>query len=133
MNSGGGEGIAVAVVLVVYLAIFALVIAAIALALWAVIDAARRPDWQFEAAGQNKTLWIVLPAAGAAMCQLLGLVAALVYLLSIRKKLQAALPPQSGYGGYGGPVSMPPPGWPGGPGGPPPGWPGGPGGPPPGH
>ena len=51
--------------------------------LWGLIDAARRPDWAFMATGSNKTLWIVLIAV-------LGAIPAIIYLLAIRPKVQAA-------------------------------------------
>ena len=44
----------------------------------ALIDAASRPAWAWERAGQNKTLWIVLLVVGIP-CGLIGLVAAVVY------------------------------------------------------
>lgn len=126
MNGAGG-GIALGAVLLFYLVVLLLVFGSIGLAIWAIVDAARRPDWQFEATGQNKVLWIVLPAAGAAMCQLVSLVSALIYLLSIRKKLDAAVPPPYGYQpGYLPPGPVPPGPYnaaPPGPYGPPPGWP----------
>ncbi len=75
-----------------------LVVAAVALALpiWAIVDAAGRPDGVWVAAGQNKTLWIVLIAVLTVLCGA-GWIIALIYLLAIRPKLIAA---QAG-GGYG--------------------------------
>ena len=61
----------------------------LAVPIWGIVDAAQRPDSQWQAAGQNKTTWIVLMAAGALFCGIVGFVLALVYLLSIRPKLQA--------------------------------------------
>ena len=40
----------------------------VALPVWGIVDAARRPDAAWQQAGQNKTLWIVLQAAGLALC-----------------------------------------------------------------
>jgi uncharacterized membrane protein len=51
--------------------------------LWGLIDAARRPDTAYQAAGQNKVLWIVL-------CVVLGALGSLIYLLAIRPKVAAA-------------------------------------------
>jgi hypothetical protein len=45
------------------------------------VDAARRPEWAFRAAGHNKTLWIVLEAIGIVF---FGVVLALIYFLAIR-------------------------------------------------
>jgi Protein of unknown function (DUF2516) len=55
----------------------------------ALIDAASRPAWAWEQAGQNKTLWIVLFAVGI-FCGLVGLVAAVIYATSIRPRVVAA-------------------------------------------
>jgi hypothetical protein len=55
------------------------------LTVWALIDAAMRPDWAFRAAGHNKTLWIVLEAVGLVVC---GLVISLIYLIAIRPSVQ---------------------------------------------
>lgn len=85
---------------------------ALAVSLWALIDAAMRPTWAWEAAGQNKTLWIVLNVAGLFVC---GLVIGLVYLLAIRPKVASGQTGGSGGGGgYGGPGATwgPPPGGP---------------------
>ena len=57
-------------------------------ALIALVDAARRPVGQWEAA-QQQTLWIVLTAVGLVVWPL-GLVVGLVYLVVIRRQLQAA-------------------------------------------
>ena len=64
-------------------------IAMLAVTIWGIVDAAQRPDYQWVAAGQNKTMWIVLMAVGALFCGIFGFVLALVYLLSIRPKLMA--------------------------------------------
>jgi hypothetical protein len=58
------------------------------LALWALIDAAIRPSQVFQAAGQNKTLWIVLPIVGMFLFVLVGGVLGIVYLTAIRPKLK---------------------------------------------
>ena len=51
--------------------------------------AVARPDHQWVSAGQNKTMWIVLLAVGALACGPVGFVLALVYLFSIRPRLQS--------------------------------------------
>ena len=92
-------------------------LAALVISIWALVDVLRRPDWAFQAARQNKTLWVVLNIVGLFVC---GLVIGLIYLLAIRPKVAAAQgggPPggygggQYGggqpYGGYGGPGSGP--------------------------
>lgn len=71
------------------LLIVLLLLGSVVLPLWGLVDAARRPDGQFQAAGQNKTLWIVLNALGLLVWGF-GAVVALVYLLVIRPKVAAA-------------------------------------------
>lgn len=91
-------------------AILLLSVASLGLGIWTIVDAARRPDYQYQVSGQSKVLWIVLPAAGFASCQLVTLVAAGIYLLNIRKKLDAVAPPP-GWGAlpYPGFAPYPPP------------------------
>ncbi len=60
----------------------------LAITAWGVLDAAMRPEWAFEQVGQNKLLWIILPAALYFVC--LGWVAAIFYLVSIRPRVRAA-------------------------------------------
>jgi len=50
--------------------------------IWALVDAAKRPDWAFDQAGSNKVLWIVLVAV-------LGPLLGLIYLLAIRPGVSA--------------------------------------------
>ncbi len=64
-------------------------LAALGITIWGVVDALQRPDAAWQAAGQNKTTWVVLMIVLAFLCGL-GWVVALVYLLSIRPKLIAA-------------------------------------------
>jgi Na+-transporting NADH:ubiquinone oxidoreductase subunit NqrE len=84
---------------IVIIVVLALVLVGLSLALpiWAIVDAAGRPDAVWTAAGQNKVLWIVLIAALTVTCGA-GWIVAIVYLAAIRPKLVAA---QAG-GGYGG-------------------------------
>lgn len=76
--------------------------------MFTIVDAARRPEEQFTAAGQSKTLWIILGVVGI-FC--FGLIIGIVYLAAIRPKLERV---GGGYGGpsYGGgyPPSGPPSG-----------------------
>ncbi len=75
------------------------------LALWALIDAASRPDPDFQRAGHNKTLWIVLPIVGLIFFGFVGGILGLIYLVAIRPsvKAQQIVPAQLG--------APPPPGW----------------------
>lgn len=59
------------------------------LPLWAVVDAAKRPDSAFRSAGQNKTLWVLLSAAGFVV-PFLGWVLPVVYLVVIRPQVRSA-------------------------------------------
>lgn len=67
--------------------------------IWAALDANKYPDATWQATGQNKTLWMVLPIVMGLCCGILVLIPVLIYFLSIKKKLDAA---GGGYGtGYG--------------------------------
>jgi hypothetical protein len=84
--------------------IIVLGLAAVALSIWALVDTLTRPDWAWQAAGQNKVLWIVLNIVGFFIC---GLVIAIIYLAVIRPKVAAAqsggpMPPGGYGGGFGG-------------------------------
>jgi hypothetical protein len=79
------------------------------LAIWTVVDAARRPDWQFEASGQSKVLWIVLPIVGMIVCQLVSIVGFIVYMTSVRPKLERARRPSGPPTGWPGPSAAPSP------------------------
>ena len=62
------------------------VLASVAIPIWGIIDAAQRPQAAWDAAGQNKTLWIVLQAAGLFFCGI-GTILAIVYLAAIRPQV----------------------------------------------
>jgi hypothetical protein len=68
-----------------------LVLSAIPLALsvWALLDAAGRPEWAFALAGRSRVAWVALTGAGILFC-FLGLVVAPWYLLKIRPTVAAA-------------------------------------------
>ena len=76
----------------IVLALVALVVllATIALPVWAIVDIARRPESAFERAGQSKSTWLVLIIVLTLFCSIPGLVVTLVYLFSIRPKLESA-------------------------------------------
>ena len=72
-------------------AIFVLVfLGSFVLAVWALIDAVIRPGPAFKAAGQNKTLWIILPIAGIFLFSIVGGILGAVYLVAIRPKVKLA-------------------------------------------
>ena len=60
------------------------------LAIWVAVDASSKPPWAYERAGQNKTLWIVLPIVGIFTCGLVTIAVAIVWFASIRPKVVAA-------------------------------------------
>jgi uncharacterized membrane protein YidH (DUF202 family) len=76
-NLGGPELILILLVLVPF-----------ALVVFTIVDAARRPDAQFRAAGQNRTVWLVVGIAALVVpCVWLG---AVYYLAAVRPKLRDA-------------------------------------------
>jgi hypothetical protein len=82
--------------------LFGLGIAAVSLGfwIWSIVDAARRPDEQWTAAGQSKALWLgIIIGTGVIGCLSFGWVGALLYLLIPRPALQRtpASPPAPGY------------------------------------
>ncbi len=67
--------------------------------IYAAVDANKYGDAAWQATGQNKTLWMVLPIVMGLCCGIFVLIPVLIYFLSIKKKLDAA---GGGYGtGYG--------------------------------
>ncbi len=75
MNLGVGE----LIVIVVALAILVLPVLLMVLAL---VDLARRPDWQWPAAGQNRIAWVLV-------ILIIGCIGPAVYLIVARPKLEA--------------------------------------------
>lgn len=63
---------------------------ALILAIVVVVDASGRPDAAWQATGQSRTMWIVLPIVLLLACGLPSLVASIVYLTSVRPKLVTA-------------------------------------------
>jgi hypothetical protein len=57
--------------------------------IWAIVDAASRPDSQWAAVGQNRRRWLVYLTVGS-LLPVIGLVLLIVYLASIRPQLQRA-------------------------------------------
>ena len=62
----------------------------IALAIWAIVDAASRPDAAWKAIDKSRATWITLIVVFTLFCNLVGLVLSIVYLLTIRRQLAAA-------------------------------------------
>ena len=74
----------------VILIVAVLAVAPIALGVWAIVDAANKPDAAWAAIGKSRATWIVLIAVFTIFCNLIGLVLSIVYLTSIRPQLAAA-------------------------------------------
>jgi hypothetical protein len=91
----------------------------LALGIWALVDAASKPDWAWQQVGSSKVLYIVLIAVGFVVCGLVSLVASIVYLVSVRPRLAQATAtglPQGPHPPAYGPspqfaVGPPAPGW----------------------
>jgi hypothetical protein len=61
----------------------------LALTAWALLDAARRPEWAWALAGRRRVVWLAAILFGA-FTVLLGLVVAGVYLVRVRPDVAAA-------------------------------------------
>ncbi len=59
------------------------------LSLWALLDAARRPEWAFALARRSRTAWVAATGFGILVCGL-GIVVSLWYLLRVRPVVMAA-------------------------------------------
>jgi hypothetical protein len=67
------------------------IVAALPLALstWALLDAARRPEWAFALAKRSRVIWVASIGMGILFCGP-GVVVALWYLLRVRPGVAAA-------------------------------------------
>lgn len=66
---------------------------ALGVPLWAIIDASRRPASSFQQIGSDKSRWILLLVLLTVLFDVGGIVAASIYLASVRPRL-AAIGPQ---------------------------------------
>ncbi|HUY64075.1 MAG TPA: DUF2510 domain-containing protein [Acidimicrobiales bacterium] len=71
-------------------AVLLLALASLVLAIYVIIDMAKRPSWQWERAGSNKVLWLVLEVLLLLLFGLLSVIVGLLYLVMTRPKLVAA-------------------------------------------
>jgi hypothetical protein len=69
-------------------------VVALGVPLWAIIDASRRPESSFHQIGSDKSRWILLLVLLTILFNIGGIVAAIVYLASVRPKL-ASIGPRS--------------------------------------
>ena len=74
----------------VIVSISILAVAPLVLGIWAIVDAAKRPEAAWLAIGKSRAMWITLIAVFTFFCNLVGLVLSIVYLTSIRPQLAAA-------------------------------------------
>jgi hypothetical protein len=70
---------------------FVLVLSAIAISLWAIVDAIRTPRDAFSAAGSSKAFWVTLLLVFAVLAFFVTAVLGAVYLLRIRPRVRAMI------------------------------------------
>lgn len=61
----------------------------LALSLWALLDAARRPEWAFALAGRSRVVWVALCGAGI-LFNVIGVPVSVWYLTRIRPSVAKA-------------------------------------------
>ena len=79
------------------LLIFIVLVAAIAVPVWAIVDAARRPSSAFERAGSSKVMWLSLLIVFGVLAFFVATVLGVVYLLIIRPRVRGVM----GTSGFG--------------------------------
>jgi hypothetical protein len=77
-----------------FLLVGAAALVALGIPLWAIIDASRRPEESFRQIGSDKSRWILLLVLLTILFNVGGIVAAGVYLATVRPKL-ASIGPRS--------------------------------------
>ncbi len=61
----------------------------LALSMWALLDAAHRPEWAFALARRSRTVWVASTGIGVLFC-LPGVAVAIWYLVKVRPGVAAA-------------------------------------------
>ena len=61
----------------------------LALTVWALLDAARRPEWAWALAGRRRVVWMAAILFGA-MALVVGLAVSAFYLVRVRPEVEAA-------------------------------------------
>jgi hypothetical protein len=61
----------------------------LALSVWALLDAARRPEWAFALAGRSRVVWVAACGIGI-LFNWIGLTVSAWYLLKVRPDVAAA-------------------------------------------
>ena len=67
--------------------LFLVALTCVGVAVWALVDAAMKPESAFRGAGMSKTMWVALIAGFIVVFAPIGFVLAIVYLTSVRPKL----------------------------------------------
>ncbi len=82
--------------------VFLFALASLIPVIWAIVDVARRPSWQFSTG--RKVLWAVSLGFGWLILWPVALVSSIVYLAVLRRRFPPQGPPGGPYGGggYGG-------------------------------
>ena len=76
---------------IVSLVLVAVALALVSLPIAAIVDAVRRPNIQWTRVGLNRATWVLLMSLGTVLgVGVLGVVAAIEYLISVRPKLEMA-------------------------------------------
>jgi hypothetical protein len=78
----------------------------LAISVWALLDAAHRPEWAFVLAGRSRLVWVAACGIGI-LFNVVGLAVSIWYLVKVRPGVAAAESGQISLGDLGDP---PPPG-----------------------
>ena len=89
---GSVAGVVIAIFVIVYLVV---ILGSLAMMVIAIVDIARRPDWQWKIAGQERILWLLL----VILINILA-IPSLIYWFNVRPKL-IAVEEAAARGAYG--------------------------------
>ena len=76
--------------LLIFAVILAMGFVPLVLGIMLVVDAARYPEFAFERVGQNRTVWIVVPIVGVAVCGVITIVFAIWWYAGMKARVAAA-------------------------------------------
>ena len=97
-------GLGISAFVLFWLLILLVPIGGFGIALWVLIDAFKRPEWAWQAAGENREMYLALLGTSLVMCQPLGWIPALMYFMGAKARVVAAeamMPPATpGFRGY---------------------------------
>jgi hypothetical protein len=71
------------------LLVFAISAVSLVPPIWGIIDAAGRPDKQWDGIGQSKGIWVVMMALGTLLCAPFGIITSIYYLAVMKPRLEA--------------------------------------------